>query len=84
MTDAKGNWSFDETTGELTLDVGNDYDDWVTTNGVTGGENDDDDNDGLTNQEEYAFGLIPNGALVGQSHHRAAQQDHRPVHLPTP
>ena len=61
MTDAKGNWSFDETTGELTLDIGSDYDDWVTANGVVGGENDDDDNDGLTNHEEYAFGLDPTG-----------------------
>jgi autotransporter-associated beta strand protein len=61
MTDAKGDWSFDESTGELTLDVGSDYDDWVTANGVTGAENDDDDNDGLTNFEEYAFGLDPTG-----------------------
>jgi autotransporter-associated beta strand protein len=61
MTDAKGDWSFDESTGELTLDVGSDYDDWVTANGVTGAENDDDDNDGLSNFEEYAFGLDPTG-----------------------
>ena len=61
MTDAKGDWSFSEATGELTLDVGNDYDSWKTTNGVAGGENDDDDNDGLTNHEEYAFGLDPTG-----------------------
>ena len=61
MTDAKGNWSFDEASGELTLDVGTDYDSWKTANGVTGGENDDDDNDGLTNFEEYAFGLDPTG-----------------------
>ena len=28
---------------------------------MTGGENDDDDNDGLTNYQEYAFGLDPTG-----------------------
>ena len=61
MTDAKGDWSFSETSGELSLDVGTDYDSWKTDNGVTGGENDDDDNDGLTNHEEYAFGLDPTG-----------------------
>jgi fibronectin-binding autotransporter adhesin len=61
MTDAKGDWSFSEDTGELTLDIGSDYDAWKTANGVTGGENDDDDNDGLTNHEEYAFGLDPTG-----------------------
>ena len=61
MTDAKGDWSFSETTGELTLDIGNDYDDWATTNGVTGTETDDDDADGLSNFEEYAFGLDPTG-----------------------
>ena len=61
MTDAKGDWTFDEATGELMLDVGSDYDTWKSANGVTGGENDDDDNDGLTNHEEYAFGLDPTG-----------------------
>lgn len=66
MTDAKGDWSFSETTGELTLDVGNDYDDWGAPYGLAqGSEGGDLDNDGLTNQEEYAFGLIPNsGASV--------------------
>jgi autotransporter-associated beta strand protein len=61
MSDAKGDWTFSEDTGELTLDIGNDYDDWATANGVVGGENDDDDSDGLTNFEEYAFGLDPTG-----------------------
>jgi arylsulfatase A-like enzyme len=44
-----------------------DYDTWSGTSGfnLTGGPNDDDDNDGLTNFEEYAFGLIPTiGASV--------------------
>lgn len=61
MTDAKGDWSFSESTGELTLDIGNDYDDWATTNSVIGTETDDDDSDGLNNFEEYAFGLDPTG-----------------------
>lgn len=65
-TDTVGNWSFSPTTGELTLDVGSDYDTWKDDNNVTGGENDDDDNDGLTNFEEYAFGLDPqSGASSG-------------------
>ena len=66
MTDAKGDWSFDEATGELMLDLGNDYDDWgVSFDLAPGSETDDADNDGLTNEEEYAFGLIPNsGASV--------------------
>ncbi len=61
MTDAKGDWTFSEDTGELTLDVGTDYDDWGSTYGLAAGtEAGDLDGDGLTNQEEYAFGLIPN------------------------
>jgi uncharacterized repeat protein (TIGR02543 family) len=66
MSDAKGDWSFDEASGELTLDVGNDYDDWGAIYGLaTGSEAGDLDNDGLTNQDEYAFGLIPDsGASV--------------------
>jgi autotransporter-associated beta strand protein len=61
MSDAKGDWSFSEATGELTLDIGSDYDGWATANGIVGGENDDDDSDGLSNFEEYAFGLDPTG-----------------------
>ena len=61
MSDSRGTWSFSEDTGELTLDVGSDYEDWETANGVTGGPDDDDDNDGLTNSDEYAFGLDPTG-----------------------
>ena len=61
MSDAKGDWSFSEATGELTLVIGADYDTWKSANGVTGEENDDDDKDGLTNHEEYAFGLDPTG-----------------------
>ncbi len=66
MTDAKGDWAFDEASGELTLDLGNDYDDWGASFGLApGSEAGDADNDGLSNEEEYAFGLIPNsGASV--------------------
>ena len=66
MTDIKGDWSFSEATGELTLDAGTDYDAWGEPYGLaTGSEAGDPDNDGVTNQEEYAFGLIPNsGASV--------------------
>ena len=54
-------WVFTESNGQLAYIVtANDYDTWKTASGVTGGVNDDDDNDGLTNREEYAFGLIPN------------------------
>lgn len=55
-------WVFTEADGNLAYVItATDYDNWVTANGVTGGENDDDDNDGLTNHEEYAFGLDPTG-----------------------
>jgi autotransporter-associated beta strand protein len=66
MSDAKGDWSFDESTGELNLDLGNDYNAWGALYGLApGSEAGDADNDGLTNEEEHAFGLIPNsGASV--------------------
>ncbi|MFM2242909.1 MAG: hypothetical protein RLZ97_1764, partial [Verrucomicrobiota bacterium] len=60
VTGAK--WVFTEADGVLTYVVtATDYDTWETANGVTGGPNDDDDNDGLTNSDEYAFGLDPTG-----------------------
>lgn len=61
LSNASGAWTFSEATGELTLAIGNDYDAWKTANGVSGAETDDDDKDGLTNHEEYAFGLDPSG-----------------------
>ena len=66
MTDSRGTWTFDEATGELTLDIGTDYDSWGGSYGLaSGSENGDLDGDGLTNHEEYAFGLLPNsGASV--------------------
>jgi autotransporter-associated beta strand protein len=60
VTGAK--WVFTEADGNLAYVItATDYDNWVTANGVTGGANDDDDNDGLTNFEEYAFGTDPTG-----------------------
>jgi hypothetical protein len=60
LTGAK--WTFTEADGILEYTVtATDYDTWNTENGVTGGVNDDDDNDGLSNFEEYAFGLDPTG-----------------------
>ncbi len=56
-------WVFTEADGNLAYVItANDYDTWKTANGVTGGKNDDDDSDGLTNFEEYAFGLDPTGS----------------------
>lgn len=61
VTGAK--WVFTSADGNLVYAVtATDFDTWKTDNGVTGGENDDDDGDGLTNFEEYAFGLDPTGA----------------------
>jgi len=55
-------WVFTEADGILSYVVtATDYDTWETANGVTGGPDDDDDNDGLTNSDEYAFGLDPTG-----------------------
>ena len=54
-------------TGQLNVTAlaGSDFDLWGADFGLVGGPDDDDDNDGLTNQQEYAFGLIPNsGASV--------------------
>jgi autotransporter-associated beta strand protein len=60
VTGAK--WVFTEANGNLAYVVtATDYDNWETANGVIGGANDDDDNDGLTNFEEYAFGTDPTG-----------------------
>lgn len=60
-------WTFTEADGLLAYDVtATDYEIWGTPYGLGAGSEDGDlDNDGLTNFEEYAFGLIPNsGASV--------------------
>lgn len=50
-------------TGSGTLTVVNgpvsDYDVWKDANRVSGGQDDDDDRDGMSNSTEYAFGLDP-------------------------
>jgi len=49
----------------FTATTGTDYDTWATSTGVVGGANDDDDGDGRSNFDEYAFGLNPtSGASV--------------------
>ena len=55
-------WTFVETTGVLTLTVsGSDYDTWAAAYLPEDVSNPaaDNDGDGLTNQQEYAFGLNP-------------------------
>ncbi|MCB1134222.1 MAG: autotransporter-associated beta strand repeat-containing protein, partial [Verrucomicrobiae bacterium] len=68
LIDGANTWAFSETTGALSLAVGasNDYETWGAPYGLAAGsEGGDLDNDGLTNFEEYAFGLVPNsGASV--------------------
>ena len=63
LVDGDNTWTFEESTGVLSLAVagGSDFDTWGAPYGLTtGDEGGDLDNDGLTNFEEYAFGLIPN------------------------
>lgn len=57
--DGNHTWSFSEATGVLSLTQGSDYEQWATANGVTGAADADDDGDGMTNFQEYAFGLNP-------------------------
>ncbi len=60
VTGAK--WVFTEADGKLAyVSAASDYDTWKTANSVTGTEDQDDDNDGLSNFDEYAFGLDPTG-----------------------
>ena len=60
VTGAK--WVFTEADGNLAYEVtATDYENWGAPYGLAAGsEAGDLDNDGLTNEEEYAFGLIPN------------------------
>jgi autotransporter-associated beta strand protein len=60
-------WTFTEGDGALTYEVtATGYEIWGAPYGLTAGsEGGDLDNDGLTNLEEYAFGLLPdNGASL--------------------
>ena len=60
VTGAK--WTLTEADGTLTYTVtASDYDTWGAPYGLAAdSEGDNLDNDGITNFEEYAFGLIPN------------------------
>jgi autotransporter-associated beta strand protein len=61
-------WTFTEANGSLLYTVtATDYEIWAGSSGynLSQGPTGDDDGDGVTNHEEYAFGLIPNsGASV--------------------
>jgi autotransporter-associated beta strand protein len=64
-TDGANTWTFSESSGALSLVVSaSDYDTWAGPSGynLSGGMDVDDDGDGLSNHEEYAFGLIPNSS----------------------
>ena len=71
-TDAGGNkwtkdggagktWTFNETTGILSLTGGN-FASWALENGVTGGPSGDSDTDGIPNLVDYALMLNPAGS----------------------
>jgi autotransporter-associated beta strand protein len=67
LTTISAKWTFDEAAGTLLYEVtGTDYEIWGGPYGLAAGsEGLDLDNDGVTNFEEYAFGLIPDsGASV--------------------
>jgi autotransporter-associated beta strand protein len=55
------NSSFITGPGTLTVSSGpaTDYAGWAAFHGITGGQSGDDDQDGLNNLDEYAFGLDP-------------------------
>ncbi|MCB1130153.1 MAG: autotransporter-associated beta strand repeat-containing protein [Verrucomicrobiae bacterium] len=72
-TGATGIWTTQLSGDTLSLELvytagaATDYDTWAGPSGfnLTGGPDDDDDNDGLSNFDEYAFGLSPvDGASV--------------------
>lgn len=59
----KDNFVFVGGTGILSVTsdpvAGSDYDSWAASFNLTGGSTDDDDNDGVSNEDEYAFGTDP-------------------------
>ncbi|MFC7337873.1 beta strand repeat-containing protein [Haloferula chungangensis] len=61
--DSGAEYEIDQITGTGLLNVtaagGNDYDSWASEFSLVGGPTDDDDNDGVSNEDEYAFGLNP-------------------------
>jgi autotransporter-associated beta strand protein len=63
LVDGDNTWTFVQSTGVLSLAVvtATPYETWGSPYGLTtGSEGGDLDNDGLTNFQEFAFGLIPN------------------------
>ncbi len=63
LVDGANTWTFEEATGVLTLAVAssNPYNAWGGVYGLAAGsESGDLDQDGMTNFQEFAFGLIPN------------------------
>jgi autotransporter-associated beta strand protein len=58
-------WVFSESTGTLALEVA-DYPAWANNAGLAGDPDDDEDFDGLSNREEYAFGLNPKSGASSQ------------------
>ena len=63
LVDGNNTWTYVQSTGVLSLAVvtATPYETWGSPYGLTAGsEGGDLDNDGLTNFQEFAFGLIPN------------------------
>ena len=65
---SSSNSSFITGPGTLTVLTGpaTDYAGWAEFHGITGGQTGDDDQDGLTNLAEYAFGLDPKNETSSQ------------------
>lgn len=61
LVDGGNTWTFNETTGQLSLSVvsGSSYDTWANLNNVTGGATDDDEFDGITNLMEFVLNGNP-------------------------
>lgn len=60
LVDGASTWTYDEATGVLSVvTITDPYVAWAAGLGLVGGPDDDDDGDGLSNHDEYAFGLDP-------------------------
>ena len=65
-------WVFATSTGTLSYQLSaSDFDTWKLSIGLNGNANDDNDGDGLTNFQEYAFGLDPLSATSVNAIHRS-------------
>lgn len=70
LTDGSKLWTFDETTGVLTLSANNTYATWATANAGGGAAAQDFDQDGVSNGVEFFMGqtgssFTPNPSLLG-------------------